>query len=75
MVETIDDLRLAHGGRHAQQPLCLVDQRPEIRITCRGDKKIDMAGTGIAADVCARDVILDLNAQQTCNLQTTEILQ
>jgi putative SOS response-associated peptidase YedK len=68
-------LRLAHGGRHAQQPLCLVDYRPEIRITGCGDKKIDTAGTGIAADVCARRVILDLDAQQTRNLQTTEILQ
>jgi DNA invertase Pin-like site-specific DNA recombinase len=72
-----DHRRPPLGSRRATWPGAALPHRPPSgdRITGCGDKKIDTAGTGIAADVCARRVILDLDAQQTRNLQTTEILQ
>jgi hypothetical protein len=74
-VETINDLRLAHTRRHAQQPLRLVDHAQKIQIVGRRDRIEDTTAIGIAVVGCGRGVVLEPDAQQTRDLQTTEIAQ
>src|SRR5271154_1037491 len=44
--ETIDDLRFAHAGWHAEQPLRLVDHPQEIRISCLRDRIVETTAIG-----------------------------
>ena len=72
---TIDDLHFIRAGRYAQQSPYLATRGSEIRITRRGDRKVDMTELGIAVGACGSGIPLKPGTQQTRNLQATEIFQ